>query len=434
MPFTDLRQFLNYLEDQGQLTPVTEEVDPKYEIARRLNRAAKAQGPALLFQHVRGSTVPLVAGLFATRQRVLAALDCTEESFTERLLQGMAQPIAPKVVAGGPCQEVVLLGDEVDLTKLPVPTFSPNDGGPYITLGVVFSKDPETGARNVSIIRIQLKGKRRLGIMARSYHHAGVQLAKAEAKGLPLEIAIVIGGDPAIPIASQWRAPYGVDELGLAGAIRREPVPLVKCKTVDQEVPANAEIVIEGRILPGVREMEGPFGEAAGYYTPASPKPVVEVTAITHRKAPIFHAVLCGPPTTETHLLTQIISEATLYRALKADFAGVKAVHQPGWGMAFVSLTQHTRQEARSVLAALLSKSEVKIAVVVDEDVDVRSLDKVLWAVTTRSQPDKDTIIMSAMTHSGLDPSSDAGVSAKMGIDATKPFGQPFADVASLPE
>ncbi|MBI2917524.1 MAG: UbiD family decarboxylase [Chloroflexi bacterium] len=434
MPFTDLRQFLNYLEDKGQLRPVAEEVDPEFEVARRMNQAARSQGPALLFQKVRGSPMPLVGGVYATRERLFMAMECTEQTFTERLTQGMAQPLAPTLVASGPCQEVVLLGDDADLTRLPVPTFSPQDGGPYITLGLVFTKDPETGVRNMSIIRIQLKGKRRLGIMARTYHHTGVHLGKAEAQGRPLEIAIAIGGDPVIPIASQWRAPYGVDELGLAGALRREPVPLVKCRTVDLEVPANAEIVIEGRIPPGVREMEGPFGEAAGYYTPASPKPVVEVSAITHRRAPIFHAVLCGPPTLESHLLTELISEATHYRTLKADFAGVKAVHQPTWGVAFVSMRQHTRQEARSVLAALLSKSEIKMGVVVDDDIDVFSLDKVLWAIATRSQPDKDTVIMPAMPHSGLDPSSDGGVSAKMGIDATRPFGQPFAEVAALPE
>lgn len=434
MPFADLRQFLNYLEDQGQLRPVAEEVDPKYEVARRLNQAAQSGGPALIFQHVRGSTMPLVGGVFATRERVLMALEATERNATERLLQAMAQPVPPREVASGPCQEVVLQGEEADLTRLPIPTFSPKDGGPYITLGVVFTKDPETGTRNVSIIRIQLKGKRRLGIMARSYHHTGVHLAKAEAQGRPLEIAIALGGDPVIPIASQWRAPYAVDELGLAGALRGEPVALVKCRTVDLEVPATAEIIIEGRIPPGVRELEGPFGEAAGYYTPASPKPVVEVTAITHRRNPIYQAVLCGPPTTETHLLSQLITEASYFRDLQAEFAGVKAVHRATWGVTFVSLHQHTRQEARSVLAALLSKSETKMAVVVDEDIDVFSLDKVLWAVATRSQPDKDVIVLPAMTHSGLDPSSDGGVSAKMGIDATRPFGQPFAEVAALPE
>ncbi|MEE9198259.1 MAG: UbiD family decarboxylase, partial [Dehalococcoidia bacterium] len=329
MPFADLRQFLDYLEDKGQLQHVQEEVDPEFEVAARLGQAAAAQGPTLVFHRVRGSEMSLVGGVFGTRERVLMALEATSQNVAERLLQGVAEPVPPRIVDSGPCQEVVLLGEEADLGLLPIPTFSPKDGGPYITLGLVFSKDPETGARNLSIIRLQLKGKQRLGIMALTYHHTGVQLAKAEALGRPLEIAIAIGGDPVIPIASQWRAPYGVDELGLAGALRREPVELVKCRTVELEVPATAEIVIEGRIPPGVREMEGPFGEVAGYYTPAFPKPVVEVTAITHRRHPLYQAVLAGPPPAEHYLLFQSINEADFYQKVRGDFPGVKAVHCP---------------------------------------------------------------------------------------------------------
>lgn len=434
MAFADLRQFLNYLEDQGQLHTVAEEVDPKYEVARGLNRAAQSLGPALLFQRVQGSDIPLVGGIFATRERVLMAMGCTEQNVTQRVLDGMAQLVPPRLVASGPCQEVVLKGEEADLTRLPIPTFSPKDGGPYTTAGVFFCKDPETGIRNVSIIRHQLKGKRRLGTDIHDFSHTGIHLAKAEAEGRHLEVAIAIGCDPVIPVVSQWFAPYGVDELGLAGALRGDPVDVVKCKTVDVEVPASAEIVIEGRVPLGVREEEGPFGEFTGYYTPASPKPVVEVTAITHRRKPVYQAVLCGLPTTETHLIGQLLREAAFLRDLKAQFPGVKAVHRPTVKTLFVSLHQRSAQEARNVLAALLGMRDVKVAVVVDDDIDVFNMGQVLWAVATRSQPDDDVVVLRGMMSTGLDPSCGGGVTAKMGIDATRPFGQPFPDVARLPE
>ncbi|MBI2918972.1 MAG: UbiD family decarboxylase [Chloroflexi bacterium] len=434
MAFADLRQFLNYLEDQGQLQTVAEETDPKYEVARRLNRATRSHGPALLFRQVQGSDMPLVGGIFGTRERVLMAMECTEQNVTQRVLDGIAQLIPPRLVASGPCQDVVLTGEQIDLTRLPIPTFSPKDGGPYITAGVFFCKDLETGTRNVSIIRHQLKGKRRLGTDLHDFSHTGIHYGKAEARGRALEVAIAIGCDPVVSVVSQWFAPYGVDELGLAGALRGEPVELVKCKTVDVEVPASAEIVIEGRVPLDVREEEGPFGEFTGYYTPASPKPVVEVTAVTYRRDPIYQAVLCGLPTTEVHLIGQLLREAAFLEDLKSQFPGVRAVHRPTVKTLFISLRQRSAQEARNVLAAALSMRDVKVAVVVDDDINAFDMEQVMWAVATRSQPDDDFVVLRGMMSTGLDPSCGGGATAKVGIDATRPFGQPFPDMARLPE
>ena len=193
-----------------------------------------------------------------------------------------------------------------------MPIFSERDPAPFITLGVCISRDPKSGGKNTSIYRLQVKGRNRLGIMAQ---HLVRQLVEAESMDKGLPIAIAIGTDPVLPLATQWMAPYGTDELALAGSLRGAPVEVVKAETVDLEVPATAEIIIEGMVLPNVREEEGPFGEVSGYYTPSNPKPVIEVSAITHRRNPIYQAALTGMPTTENHILKQLPLEGELLLA-----------------------------------------------------------------------------------------------------------------------
>lgn len=440
MPFTDLRQFLAVLEERGDLVRIHEEVDPKFEIAAYIRKTSDLGGPALLFERVKGSSMPVLGGIFAHRRRAVLALDATPEDAVNKFNDAIANLVPTRRVAKGPCQEVVHRNEEADLTRLPIPTYSAKDCNPYITVGMVVSQDPETGTKNASIYRMEMKGARRLGILCSATHHLAMQLEKAEARpdSSGLEVAIVLGPSPATLMATQWEAPYGVDELALAGALHGQPVEVVKCQTVDLEVPASAEIVIEGRILPGVREMEGPFGEYTGYYTDTSPKPVIEVTAITHRKDAIFQALLTGVPTTENHVVKMVPLEATYYNMLKVRFPGVKAVHFPGAGavglMVVVSMRQLVKYEARSVIMAVLSAHRNKLVVVVDEDIDPYNLEQVMWAVCTRAQPDQDMTIVPRLAGGYLDPSSrERDANCCLGIDATRPFGQPFADVATVP-
>ena len=303
MPFDDPREFLACLEEEGDLVRVTAPVDVRYEIAAYIRKTSDEQGPAVLFERVEGFDMPAVGGLFAARRRVLRALEYAPGEAFDRFHGGIHSPIDPVLTDRGPCQEVVYEGDEVDLTRLPIPTYCEQDGGAFITHGVQISKDTETGGKNAGIYRMQRKGRNRLGVLANIHQHLGLQIHKAEQRGEPLEVAIAQGVDPVIMLATQVKAAYGVDELTLAGGLRGKPVEVVRCRTVDLEVPATSEIVIEGRFLPHVREDEGPLGEFSGYYGPAGKRPVMDVTAVTHRRDPIFHAGLTGPPMTENHFL-----------------------------------------------------------------------------------------------------------------------------------
>jgi UbiD family decarboxylase len=339
------------------------------------------------------------------------------------------------LVSDGPCKDVIYTGDRIDLTKLPIPIFSENDPAPFITLGLSISRDPRSGEKNTSIYRLQLKGENRLGIMAQQLVR---HLTEAEALGKGLPVAIAIGTDPVLPLATQWMAPYGTDELALAGALRGAPVEVVKAETVDLEVPATAEIVIEGTILPNVREDEGPFGEVSGYYTPSHVKPVIEVSAVTHRKNPIYQAALTGMPTTENHILKQLPLEATVYWTLKKEFPGVTAVHFPAAGtvgmMCVIAMRQAYECEARNVIATMIGSRRNKFTVVVDDDVDIFDMDQVLWAIATRSQADEDVIVFPRVVASTMDPSvRKLRVGSSLGIDATKPFGQPFPEIVKIP-
>ena len=402
MPFKDLREFIAYLEDRKELRRIRKPVDTKYEIAAYIRKTSDIKGPALLFENVNGSEIPVVGGAFATRKRGLLALEASEKEYAEKFHHALEHLMPPRKISSGPCKEVVLKSEDADLSRFPIPIFSQNDSGPFITAGLVISKDPESARSNTSIYRLQVHGARRMGVKAQQLHR---QLRKAEAKGEALPVAIAIGTDPVLMLASQWDAPYGVDELELAGALRGEPVEVVRAETVDLMVPATAEIVIEGYIQPQVREIEGPFGEVGGYSTPQFPKPVIEVTAITHRKDPIFQAALTGMPTTENHILRQIPMEATYYWELKKRHPGVTAVHFPAAGailfLVIIAVKQTYLYEARNAIASMFATRRNKIIIVVDDDVDIYDMEKVMWAVATRSRPEEDVVVFPRLSTSG---------------------------------
>jgi 4-hydroxy-3-polyprenylbenzoate decarboxylase/2,5-furandicarboxylate decarboxylase 1 len=440
MPFRDLREFISYLEEQKELRRIRKAVDTKYEIAAYIRKTSDIRGPALLFENVNGWTIPVAGGVFATRKRALLALETSDKECAGKFQYALDHLTPPRAVASGPCKEIILKGDDADLSRFPIPIFSEGDSGPFITAGLVISKDPESGRSNTSIYRLQVHDSRRLGVKAQQLQR---QLRIAETRGEPLPVAIAIGTDPVLTLASQWDAPYGVDELELAGGLRREPVEVVRAETVDLMVPATAEIVIEGTIRPKTREIEGPFGEVGGYSTPKFPKPVIEVTAITHRKDPIFHAALTGLPTTENHILRQIPMEATYYWELKKRHPGVTAVHFPAAGailfLVVIAMKQTYLYEARNAIASMFATRRNKIIIVVDDDVDIYDMEKVMWAVATRSRPEEDVVIFPRLSTSGMDPSAfrlegtDSFWNSGLGIDATKPFGQPFPEVVEIP-
>ncbi|HEY7163228.1 MAG TPA: UbiD family decarboxylase [Candidatus Binatia bacterium] len=440
MPFRDLREFISYLEEQKELRRIRKAVDTKYEIAAYIRKTSDIRGPALLFENVNGWRIPVAGGVFATRKRALLALETSDKECAGKFQYALDHLTPPRAVASGPCKEIILKGDDADLSRFPIPIFSEGDSGPFITAGLVISKDPESGRSNTSIYRLQVHDSRRLGVKAQQLQR---QLRIAETRGEPLPVAIAIGTDPVLTLASQWDAPYGVDELELAGGLRREPVEVVRAETVDLMVPATAEIVIEGTIRPKTREIEGPFGEVGGYSTPKFPKPVIEVTAITHRKNPIFHAALTGLPTTENHILRQIPMEATYYWELKKRHPGVTAVHFPAAGailfLVVIAMKQTYLFEARNAIASMFATRRNKIIIVVDDDVDIYDMEKVMWAVATRSRPEEDVVIFPRLSTSGMDPSAfrlegtDSFWNSGLGIDATKPFGQPFPEVVEIP-
>ena len=435
MPFKDLREFLNLLEEKGELLKTKKPVDVKFEISSYIRKTSDQHGPALLFENVKNFTMPVVGGVFATRERAFIALESSPQDYVNRFEHALDHVVPPKLVSSAPCKDVIHTGKDVDLTRLPIPTFSEKDPAPFITLGLCISRDPKGGGKNTSIYRLQLKGRNRLGIMAQQLVR---QLTEAESicRGLP--IAIAIGTDPVLALATQWMAPYGTDELALAGALRGEPVEVVKAETVDLEVPATAEIIIEGMVLPNVREEEGPFGEVSGYYTPANPKPIIEVSAITHRRNPIYQAALTGMPTTENHVLKQLPLEASFYWQLKKEFPGVSAVHFPAAGTVgmtcVIAMKQAYECEARNVIAAMIGTRRNKITIVVDDDVDIFDMEKVWWAIATRTQADEDVIIFPRVVATAMDPSvRKLRVGSSLGIDATKPFGQRFPEIVKVP-
>lgn len=449
MPFQDMRQHLNYLGEMGHLVQVEKEVDPRYEIAAYIRKTSDQDGPALLFEKVKGTDMKVAGALFATLRGAALSLQCKTEELNERFINGVQNPIPAVTVTNGPCQEVVCKDEKVDLYKLPIPFYSEKDSAPYITMGVTISRDPNTGARNMGLYRNELKGKNRLGISAQTVQR---HLVMAEKRGQGVPVIIALGVDPALLWAAGWKAPYGVDEVSIAGGLRGSPVEMVKAVTCDLEVPATAELVIEGVVLPNVREMEGPFGEYPGYYNPAILKPVVQVTAITHRKNPIFLAGLTGMPTTENHIMKQVCLEAQYTWDLRQKFPGVKEVHLPAAGaqaiLAVVSMRPTSKFEARNVISYLLgNRPSVKCVITVEDDIDIRNIETVVWAVMTRFQPAEDVIIIPNLIEIALDPSGPRGgasassadgsgpelTASGMGVDATRPFGRPFPEVVTVP-
>jgi len=428
--FEDLRGYLKHLEEQRQLARVTDEVDVKYEIAAGIRKTSDIEGPALLFENIKGFPGwRVLGGLFATRKLIALGLGVPEDKLLERYLTLEDKRIPPAMVSTGPVKEIKWTGADVDLHKLPIVTHAGKDIGAYVTIGVQVGKDPDNGARNLSIHRMLLLGKDRLSLWAPPDHHLGRMILKAEEKKRGLEVATAIGVEPAIVIGSQAKVPYGVDEYHVAGGLRGAPVALVRCETIDVEVPAMAEIVIEGVTVPGERVPDGPYGEYPGCYSEAKSAPVLKVTAITMRKNPIYQTALTGMPVTENHTLIEYANAAVIYREAMKIVPEVRDVYVTPGGTfrhhVVVSIKKRHDDEARNLILALLALGiGLKQVTVVDDDIDIRNPTEVEWALSTRMQPDRDLIVIPRLACSTLDPSVPKPRStAGWGIDATVPVG-----------
>lgn len=427
MEFKSMREWLEILRREGMLKRVARPVSLEFELAAV---AKKADGKYCLeFENVLDASMPVVAGVASSREMFARALGVPVERLVETFSAAQANPgdciLVEKNAA--PVKEVI--EREVNLCRFPIPVHHEKDGGAYITAGVVVSRDPSTGIRNLSIHRMQVLDRNRLGILILP-RHLSQFLRKAEALKRPLEVAICIGLDPVLLLASQALTPFGVDEYNIAGALYGKPLELVKCESIDLEVPAHAEIVLEGCILPDVTEVEGPFGEYPKYYGAASPKPVISISAITRRKAPIYQTIV--PATMEHMLLGAIPREGGLLQLIRGAVPNAVAVHlTPGGTCRYhvvVAIDKQNEGEAKNAMfAAFGSSQEVKRVVVVDKDVDIFDPVDVEWAIATRFQAASDTMIVRRALGNKLDPSSDDGLSDKMGIDATVPLGaDPF--------
>ncbi len=448
MPYEDLRGFLKKLEACGKLHRVTRSVDKDWEIAAVsrvvFEKIPEPARPAIFFERVTGFDIPVVTGAIGSSRSIYClALDCNLADVQGKWAEAELRPVPPVLTARGPVQENVWTGDDANLTRLPIPIWTVGqDPAPYITSGYVITVDPESRIRNVGTYRIQLKGPRKLGLFINYLQGGRLHVEKNNKLKQPSPVAIVIGADPVIGIVSVSRLPQDTDELAVAGSLRGEAVPVVQCRTVDLEVPATAEIVIEGVIRPNEFESEGPFGEYTGYMGPKAMSYIVDVHCVTHRNQPIFQAFISQMPPSESSCIRSIGREATLQKHLVEDLGlPVRDVHlleaSGAAACLVISLKKSHPVQPRTAMCGAWSYAPQfgKITVVVDDDIDIRDINAVLWAVSFRVQPERDVITMPGMAAVSLDPSQappevpqedmSRRVSSKLGIDATRKHAFP---------
>ena len=421
-----LRSYLETLPEQ-EVLHVSEPLPLDFiPTALVLELERRQRFPVLYIERPEGYDMPVVANLFADRARIAGMAGVEPGKFNDAWLRTLGNLRPPEIVPSGAVQEVTIGGSELDAGVLPISRHFEQDAGRYIGSGILVCKDPDTGVRNLSFQRLQLKGPNRFGASLHSRGHIWEHLQRAEARGQNLEVAVVIGAHPAVYLAAAAKVAMEVDEYDIAGGLLGRPLDLVKCKTIDIEVPAEAEIVLEGEILSDEREDEGPYGEYTGYATSRSTRNVFVVKAITRRTEPIFLDIIPGY-STEHLLLGRSAKEAQVFHRLKEVVPNLKAINYPRSGThfhAYLSLHKTAEGQARHALMLLFGlDSYVKFAVAVDDDIDVFNEEQVLWAIATRFQADTDAFTVPKVFCNRLDPSSIDGMSAKLGIDATAPSG-----------
>ncbi|HEX4911332.1 MAG TPA: 4-hydroxy-3-polyprenylbenzoate decarboxylase [Permianibacter sp.] len=453
MAYRDLRDFLNLLEQKGQLKRIGIEVDPHLEMTEIADRVLRAGGPALLFENVKGHRMPVLANLFGTPERVALGMGQDSVSALREVGETLAflrQPeppkglreawdqlpvwkqvlnLAPKEVRSAPCQDIVWEGDDVDLGKIPVQTCWPGDAGPLITWGLVITRGPNKPRQNLGIYRQQVIGKNR--VIMRWLAHRGGALDLLEFQqanpGKPFPVCVALGADPATILGAVTPVPDNLSEYGFAGLLRGSKTEVVKALGSELQVPASAEIVLEGHIYPGDMAPEGPFGDHTGYYNEVETFPVFTIERITMRKDPIYHSTYTGRPPDEPAILGVALNEVFV-PILRKQFPEITDFYLPPEGcsyrLAVVTMKKQYPGHAKRVMLGIWSFLRqfmyTKFIIVTDDDVNARDWNDVMWALTTRVDPSRDTVLIDHTPIDYLDFASPvSGLGSKMGIDAT---------------
>jgi len=450
MIYNDLREFIDTLAKKGLLKRVPVEVDRDLEIAQIQDRLVKKGGPAVLFEKVKGSSMPVLGNLFGTRERVALGLGVDEDELVEigkfiAILQRPQPPeglwdavkkipffasalnLGPKTSRSGACQEVVRIGSDASLSDLPIIKCWPKDAAPLITWPLVVTQAPEGGPHNVGVYRMQFIDSKR-AIMRWLHHRGGAAHQRLwEQTGRPMPVAVAIGCEPATTIAAVTPVPENVGEYHFAGILRKKAIELVECKTIPLKVPATAEIILEGEIRLNDTALEGPFGDHTGYYNSQEPFPVFHLKAVTHRRNPIYLTTITGRPPKEDAVIGTVLNNIYL-PSLKLQFPEVVDFSLPmeavSYRIAVVSIKKeypgHARRLMMGIWGVLKQFMYVKYVIIVDDDINVHDWSDVIWAVSTRVDPKRDTMIIENTPIDYLDFSSPvASLGSKMGIDAT---------------
>ena len=465
MAYQDLREFIAALEKAGELKRIAFEVDPKLEMTEFADRAVKSGGPALLFEKPKGSPVPVLINAFASDRRMEIALGVGKmEEFAERITEFMEMKAPegllnklkmlpklaevgaffPKNVSSGPCQEVILR-DHFSLHDLPVLTTWPQDGGPFITLPMVFSKNPRNGKRNCGMYRMQVYDERTTGMHWQKHKQGADHFRQLQKQGQHrrMDVAVAIGADPATMYSAILPLPPDVDEMMVAGFLRNKPVEMVKCQTIDLEVPAQAEYVLEGYVNLDELRREGPFGDHTGFYSLEDDYPVFHVTCVTHRKNPIYATTIVGPPPMEDFFMGKAI-ERIFMPMLRMTIPEIHDMCMPAEGvfhnLMLVSIRKSYPMQARKVMHAIWGLGQAmftKCIVVVDDDVDVRNVSEVAWKALNNIDPQRDIEFVLGPIDSLDHASRMPNWGSKMGVDATRKgpeegFMRPWPDVMRM--
>ena len=465
MAYSDLREFMAALERAGELRRISVEVDPVLEITEIADRVSKGGGPALLFERVKGSSLPVLINAFGSSIRMRLALGVQgldelaaelQELLETKAPQGLLDKLRllpklqelasafPRVVRDGPCKEVIVR-DRPSLAELPILQCWPQDAGRYITFPLVFTKDPETGIRNCGTYRMQVFDERTTGMHWHIHKGAAAHYRKAKRLGRRVEVGVAIGADPAVCFAATLPLPEGIDEMLVAGYIRKQPVELVRCETVDVEVPAGAEIVLEGYVDTEELRREGPFGDHTGFYSLADDYPVFHLTCLTRRKQPIYHTTIVGrPPMEDCHMAAAI--ERLLLPVMRKQLPEVVDFHLPFEGifhnLVLVSIDKQYPGHARKVMHAFWGLGQAmvsKVIVVVDRDVNVRDYAEVTWKVLNHIDPERDIEFVLGPIETLDHASRLPKYGSKMGIDGTRKwpeegFTRPWPDAIVMDE
>ena len=429
--FSGLKDFIEFLKQNGELLTLSTPLAPKFEISAVISELGKKEAPALLFEKVKGYSFPVVGNLLGTKKRLSMALGLGQKNFFEKMLSKLEERIPPALVKNRFPREVITLKGKNDLLKLlPILTHYAGDSGPYITSGITSARDPKDGTIGRGLHRMEMRGKNELGISLINPPLSEIY-AQYKKENRRMEVATAIGLDPAILVAAVSKVPRGTDKLSVAGGLKGKPIPMVKAETVDIDIPAQAEIVIEGYVDPKGKEKDGTLGESSGYYMTFSKSPTIHVTTITYRKGAYFHAIV--PWGLEVDNLLCLIHGIDFVPKMKKEIPSIKRIHFiPGTFGSHVVMNIDTdsKAEIRKALTYALSFTHVKKVIVVDEDVDPEDSQEVEWALATRFQGDRDLIVAPDLRGQPIDPSSKEGfLTTKIGMDATRPKKEGFEKV-----